>query len=363
MTDPVVAIKTAGTIHVLRCPLSWLVMDLISWARCTADKMNEAADAAAADSEHIETIVFQDAAAALTKWLENPDEPIVSWPDLRLRQTFFDCVVDAANLDQYVERLLSRGQAVDHGGECVVECLILAEERVVVSTNRLIAKHCGMGFRGELVSTDGLRERMGQIEEQIKIVKTMSEPTIQDAVIPEINALIISRGKTRLVKVPYPLLILNEVHLLSYTIASLRLMSADATADPGNVLAGVTYEQAATDLEIWLDTGCEEILGNFPEIKLRHDFGMPIVSMANIHAYADALIARALPMTGGMDAILSVKCVLNADTLKLSVLSDYCFLATHSGDIQGEIVSAPQMATLTLDAFEGLVDDFLDGDE
>jgi hypothetical protein len=191
----------------------------------------------------------------------------------------------------------------------------------------------------------------------------MSNKLATDNYSPEIiNALIVSHGKTRLVKVPWPLLILSEPHWVAYTITAMRLMSQNST-DPGDILIAVDCEQAATDLEKWLATGSDEIINTYPDVALRDRFSMPVVSLANAHEYADALITCSLPMAAGMEEISSIVCVLNADTLKLSVLSDYCFLATHSGDIQGEIVSAPQMATLTLDAFEGLVDDFLDGDE
>jgi hypothetical protein len=168
MNDTIVAIKTDMAIEVRRVPLPWLVFDLLSWARATVDKMGEAADSASDAGQHLETVQFQDDAELLTRWLKDTTQPIVNWPDLRLRQTFGPLQVTTDNLDDYIARLLARGEAVGDSDDLAVGCLILSKERVIISSNRLVVRHCGADCKGEYLDAMAMRDYVARILGQME---------------------------------------------------------------------------------------------------------------------------------------------------------------------------------------------------
>jgi hypothetical protein len=177
--------------------------------------------------------------------------------------------------------------------------------------------------------------------------KQDTPPPKTDKKSASINVLTISSGVTRLVRVPWPLLILSEIHWIAFTITAIKFV-IEESADQGEIEA---YILAVNDLETWLRTGSAEILNRFPDFEVRSKLGWPIVTASGLHTYVDTLAALSEPMTG-LDN-LDIDCVIDADSKKLFVLESYAPLAQHTGvDVTGLVIDAMDMAMVMLDSFE-----------
>ena len=167
MSDLVLSVKTrTGDIQTRQLPWSWLVLDLSSWAKDTAERMADLTDSSAPSDEDIEIETSETALADAEEIQITPDDAIQFWPDLRLRSVFWPSpTVTADDLDTFVDRLLDYGQKYrDTDGEDI-QCLLLVDERLLLSSNRVVARYTGADIHGEHLSGEFLRHRFLRVRD------------------------------------------------------------------------------------------------------------------------------------------------------------------------------------------------------
>ena len=160
----VITFPTAtGRLAISRVPALWMVFDLFSWAREQADDLRDATDNAKRNREYLDTAALEDAAGLIERWLDNPEESILEWPDLQMRQELGPPIITVELIDNYLMRILSAGETIDHEPLLAVNTLVLPADRKIISSNPFVAKHAGPDFRGVSMAYHEIQNQLGAL--------------------------------------------------------------------------------------------------------------------------------------------------------------------------------------------------------